>query len=69
MRKPALAAIAALVGTMMMTSASLAQTTAMCAGLTDAASWAADREAVTEEPQGDLRNGRPARAGSHCSTG
>ena len=51
MRKPALAAIAALVGTMTMTSASLAQTTAMCVGLTDAASWAANREAVTAAPK------------------
>lgn len=50
MRKPAFAAIAALVGTMV-TSASFAQTTAMCAGLAGAASWAEDREAVTAAPK------------------
>lgn len=50
MRTQAFAVIAGLAGAMVTTS-SLAQTTAMCAGLTDAASWAADREAVTAAPK------------------
>ncbi|MDF3837598.1 hypothetical protein P3W85_32330 [Cupriavidus basilensis] len=50
MTKPWCAAIAALAGAMIATNG-LAQTTAMCAGLSDAASWAADREAVTAAPR------------------
>lgn len=50
MRKPLFAAIALLAGTAT-TLSSFAQTAAMCAGLTDARSWGADREAVTAAPR------------------
>jgi mannose-6-phosphate isomerase-like protein (cupin superfamily) len=50
MKKSVSAAIAAL-SCAMVTTASLAQTAAMCTGLSDAASWAAHREAVTAAPK------------------